>query len=121
MQLLLERPTLAESVEHVELLAQAGAHGIEVLIEAIDYFHARPDARAAQLVEAWKDTPKGRGVARLLSQDLGVNDETLEIEFRDTIKLLTFRALEVESKRLLDESRHREQIGRASCRERVCQ
>src|SRR3546814_3435133 len=69
MQLLLERPTLAESVEHVELLAQAGAHGIEVLIEAIDYFHARPDARAAQLVEAWKDTPKGRGVARLLSQD----------------------------------------------------
>src|SRR3546814_14769277 len=29
MQLLLERPTLAESVEHVELLAQAGAHGID--------------------------------------------------------------------------------------------
>src|SRR3546814_14498753 len=89
------------------MLAQAGAHGIEVLIEAIDYLHARPDARAAQLVEAWKDTPKGRGVARLLSQDLGVNDETLEIEFRDTIKLLTFRALEVESNRLLEESRHR--------------
>src|SRR3546814_7120371 len=90
------------------MLAQAGAHGIEVLIEAIDYLHARPDARAAQLVEAWKDTPKGRGVARPLSQDLGVNDETLEIEFRDTIKLLTLRALEVESNRLLEESRSAE-------------
>lgn len=108
MQLLLERPALAESVEHVELLAQAGVHGIEVLIEAIDYFHAHPEARAAQLVEAWKDTAKGRGVDRLLSQDLGVNDDTLEIEFRDTIKLLTFRALEAESNRLLEESRHRE-------------
>src|SRR3546814_8005122 len=106
MQVLLERPTLAESVEHVELLAQAGAHGIEVLIEAIDYFHARPDARAAQLVEAWKDTTKGRGVARLLSQDLGVNEETLEIEFRDTIKLLKFRAIEVESTSLLEATRY---------------
>src|SRR3546814_17709476 len=71
MQLLLERPTLAESVEHVELLAQAGAHGIEVLIEAIDYFHARPDARAAPLVEAWTDTPKGSGVARQIGRASG--------------------------------------------------
>ncbi|NGY04780.1 DNA primase [Solimonas terrae] len=108
MQLLLERPALAESVDHIELLAQAGVQGIEILIEAIDYFHAHPGAHAAHLAEAWKDTPKGRGVARLLSQDLGVGDDTLEIEFRDAINLLTFKALETETTRLLEESRHRE-------------
>ncbi|HET8882993.1 MAG TPA: DNA primase [Solimonas sp.] len=108
MQLLLEQPVLADSVDHIELLAQAGVQGIEILIEAIDYFHAHPGARAAHLAEAWKDTPKGRGVARLLSQDLGVGGETVEIEFRDAINLLTFKALESETTRLLEESRHRE-------------
>ncbi|MGH8446126.1 MAG: DNA primase, partial [Solimonas sp.] len=108
MQLLLERPTLAENVENLDLLAQAGVQGIEVLIEAIDFFHIHPDARAAQLVEAWKDTPKGRGVQKLLSQDTPLVEETVETEFRDTINRLTFRALEIEAMRLLEESRHRE-------------
>lgn len=108
MQLLLERPALAETVEHIELLAQASVQGIEILIEAIDYFHAHPGARAAQLVEDWKDTPKGRRVVQLLRQDLSSPEETVETEFRDAINLLTFRALEAESNRLLEESRHRE-------------
>jgi DNA primase len=108
MQLLLEQPSLAESVENIGLLAQASVQGIEILIEAIDFFHAHPDAHAAHLAEAWKDTPKGRGVMRLLSQDLGVGGETVEIEFRDAINLLTFKALESETTRLLEESRHRE-------------
>ncbi|NKF21975.1 DNA primase [Solimonas marina] len=108
MQLLLDRPTLAEIVDNMGLLAQAPAQGIEILIEAIDYFLAHPNARAAQLVEAWKDTPKGRGVERLLRQDLGCADEVVETEFRDAINLLTFRALEIEASRLLEESRHRE-------------
>lgn len=108
MQLLLERPQLAERVEHLGLLAQADVPGIDVLVEAIDFFQAHPDARAAQLVEAWKDTSKGRGVQKLLSMEVPLVEETLESEFRDTIKLLTFRALESEANRLLEESRHRE-------------
>lgn len=108
MQLLLERPRLAEQVEHIDLLAQAGVPGVDVLIEAIDFFNAHPDARAAQLVEAWKDTAKGRGVQKLLAQEAPLVDETIETEFRDTINRLTFRALEAEATRLLEESRHRE-------------
>ncbi|WP_028080950.1 DNA primase [Solimonas soli] len=108
MQLLLERPEMAERVDNLDLLAQADAPGVEVLVEAIDFFHAHPEARAAQLVEAWKDTPKGRGVQKLLSMETPLVDETLESEFRDTIRLLTFRALESEANRLLEESRHRE-------------
>ncbi|WP_043112926.1 DNA primase [Solimonas flava] len=108
MQLLLERPRLAEQVEHIDLLAQAGVPGVDVLIEAIDFFNAHPDARAAQLVETWKDTAKGRGVQKLLAQEAPLVDETIETEFRDTINRLTFRALEAEATRLLEESRHRE-------------
>ncbi|MFT4046679.1 MAG: DNA primase [Solimonas sp.] len=108
LQLLLERPAMAERVDHLDLLAQADVPGIEVLVEAIDFFHAHPDARAAQLVEAWKDTPKGRGVQKLLALETPLVDETLESEFRDTISLLTFRALEREASRLLEKSRHRE-------------
>lgn len=108
MQLLLDQPALAEQVGNLDLLAQGGAQGIDILIEAIDYFHAHPGAHAAQLVEAWKDTANGRGVATLLGQDLACSDETIETEFGDAIKLLTFKALEHEASRLLEASRQRE-------------
>jgi DNA primase len=108
MQLLMERPDLAEQVGNMELLAQADVQGISVLIEAIDFFHGHPDARAAQLVELWKDTAKGRGLSKLLAQDVHIDETTIESEFRDTINLLTLRALEAEAQRLLAESRQRE-------------
>ncbi|MFA5939996.1 MAG: DNA primase [Sinimarinibacterium sp.] len=109
MQLLLERPDLAESVDNLQLLTQADVPGIEVLIEALDFFHAHPQARAAQLVEAWKDSAKGRAVNRLFTEGaLGLDDAAVEPEFREAIQRLTFRALETEAARLLAESAHRE-------------
>ncbi|MGH8457138.1 MAG: DNA primase, partial [Stenotrophobium sp.] len=56
LQLLLEKPELAERAEHLELLAQSDAPGIALLIEAIDFFHAHPQAHAAQLMEFWRDS-----------------------------------------------------------------
>ncbi|MEQ1440399.1 DNA primase [Fontimonas sp. SYSU GA230001] len=109
MQLLLERPELAEGVANLQLLAQADMPGIDVLIEALDYFHAHPNARAAQLVEQWKDSAKGRALGRLLAEGpLGLSDEAVEAEFREAIGRLTVRALESEAARLLAESAQRE-------------
>ncbi|HVT34787.1 MAG TPA: DNA primase, partial [Nevskiaceae bacterium] len=59
LQLLLEKPEMADEVQNLELLAQADVPGIAVLIDALDWLHANPGARAAQLVAAWHETPKG--------------------------------------------------------------
>src|SRR5262249_12921851 len=62
LQLLLEKPELAEEVQNLELLTQADVPGIAVMIEALDYFHAHPGARASQLVAAWQETAKGAAI-----------------------------------------------------------
>lgn len=117
MQLLLERPELAEAVGDVELLLQADIPGIDVLIEAIDFFHAHPGATAGQLVEAWKDTPKGRGVGRLLTEGLPqLEDDAIEAEFRDGLKRLGERALRARVHELLAQSRLRD-LSEAETRE----
>jgi len=109
MQLLLDDPRMADRVEHLELLAQADAPGIEVLVEAIDFFHAHPGATAAHLLEFWRDTPKGKGVERLLAQgqEAPLVEETLEQEFRETLAMLGQKALRSRVQHLLAESRLR--------------
>ena len=107
MQLLLEKPVLAEQVEHIELLLQADVPGIEVLVEAIDFFHAHPQARASQLLEFWRDTPKGQAVQRLLALETPMPEETIDQEFRETLAMLAQRALRNRVQHLLAESRLR--------------
>lgn len=107
MQLLLERPTLAERVEHFELLAQSDAPGVEFLIEMIDFFHAHPDAHAAQLLEFWRDTPKFKALERLLQQEVNVDESTLEREFLETITHLLQKGLRARVQNLLAEARLR--------------
>lgn len=109
MQLLLENPRMAEFAEHLELLAQADVPGIEVLVEAIDFFHAHPEATAAHLLEFWRDTPKGKGVERLLTQarEVALAEDTLEQEFRETLAMLGQKALRGRVQHLLAESRLR--------------
>lgn len=95
MQALLDQPRLADEVSHLELLAQADVPGVDVLVEAIDFFHSHPEAKAAHLLEYWRDTPKGRGVERLLSlpPEASYEEGGVEREFRATLSRLTDRAL----------------------------
>ncbi|HEX4895574.1 MAG TPA: DNA primase [Solimonas sp.] len=111
LQLLLELPELAEQVDHLELLGQAEVPGVDVLVEAIDFFQAHPGARAAQLVEFWKDTAKGRGLQRLLAEPLPLDAAAVENEFRDAIARLTQKALRARVQGLLAEARLRPLTG----------
>jgi DNA primase len=111
MQLLIEKPALAEGVDHLELLAQSDAPGVHLLIEAIDFFHAHPDAQVAQLLEFWRDTPKGKALERLLQQEVNVNEATLEREFTETIAHLGQKGLRARVQNLLAESRVRPLTG----------
>lgn len=108
LQLLLERPDLAERVDNIPLLLQAGAPGIDVLIEAVDWFHTHPDAHAAQLLEAWKDQPRGRAVGRLLAQgSVALDDAAIEAEFLDGLARLRDKALRARVQELLAQARLR--------------
>ncbi len=117
LQLLLERPELAERADNLQLLAQVEVPGIDVLVDAIDFFIAHPGARAAQLVEAWKDGPRGRAIGRLLAQGLPPPDESaIEAEFRDGLSRLAQRALRARVDDLLGQARLRD-LSEAETRE----
>jgi DNA primase len=108
MQLLLEQPSLADRVDNIPLLLQAGAPGIDVLIDAVDFFHAHPQAHAGQLVEAWKDEPRGRAIARLLAQgNPALDDAAIEVEFIDGLARLRDKALRARVQELLAQARLR--------------
>jgi len=104
LQLLMEQPDLAEQVDHLELLHQADVRGIEVLVEAIDFFQANPGASAGQLVELWKETPKGRGLQQLLLEALPLDSSLIEGEFRAAILLLSQKAVRARVQLLLAEA-----------------
>jgi DNA primase len=107
LELLLERPDLAERVSQVELLAQAEAPGVHLLVEAIDYFHEHPGAHAGQLIEHWRGTPKAAAMERLSRQDLALDDAGLEREFADAISLLHRSALRSRVQMLLAQAQTR--------------
>ena len=107
LQLLLEKPAMAERVDHLELLTQSDAPGIALLIEAVDFFHAHPEAHAAQLMESWRDTPKGKALERLMQQESSMDEATLEREFTETIAHLGQKGLRARVQNLLAESRLR--------------
>jgi DNA primase len=108
MQLLLERPALAERVDNIPLLLQAGVPGIDVLIDAVDWFHAHPQAHAGQLLEAWKDEPRGRAIARLFAQGSPeLDDAAIEAEFLDGLSRLRDKALRARVQELLAQARLR--------------
>lgn len=112
MQLLLERPDLADSVGQLELLAQAQLPGIGLLVEAIEFFHEHSAANAAQLAEYWRDTPKGAAVMRLLQSDLErrdlgaplserITDEKHAREFGEIVADLQAKAIRARTDELL--------------------
>lgn len=107
MQLLLEKPALADKAQNLELLAQAGVPGITILVEALDFFHAHPEATAAHLLEFWRDTPKGAAVQRLLAEEVTLSEDTLDREFGETIAALMHKTLRARVQQLLGEARLR--------------
>lgn len=107
LQLMLERADLAQKVEGVELLAESDIVGIGILVEAIDFFHEHPEARASQLLEHWRDTPKAAAMNRLGPVEKQLDDQAIENEFMDAIDHLRHRALKSRINRLLADAQIR--------------
>jgi DNA primase len=107
LQLLLERPELAQRVEHVEQLAASPQRGMDILIDAIEFFREQPQFKASQLLEEWRGTPRGEALNRILGGGIGLDDAALEREFDDAISLLRRKALRSRAETLLAQARER--------------
>jgi len=108
LQLLLEHPEMAQKVGHVGQLAAMPQPGIEILVEAIEFFHEHPDSKASQLLEMWRDTPKGAALNRIIGIEEQLDEAAIEKEFGDTIGHLRLKALRGRAQTLLNSARERE-------------
>jgi DNA primase len=108
LQLLLEHPEMARKVEHVGQLAAMPQPGIEMLVEAIEFFHEHPDGKASQLLEMWRDTAKGAALNRIIGVEEQLDQAAIEREFGDTIGHLRLKALRGRAQTLLELARERE-------------
>lgn len=111
LQLLLERPALAQTLSGIELLAQARIPGIGILVEAIEFFLENPNAHSGQLHEHWRDTPKAAALERLGRLEPLLDDASIEREFADTMSRLVRKALHLRTEWLQGEAQMRELSG----------
>jgi DNA primase len=108
LQLLMERPDLADSVANTELLLTADVTGIPALVEALEFFHENPSANGGQLLEYWRGTSKATALEKLMREEVGLEDAGIEQEFADAMRHLTQKALDGRRRHLLAESQVRE-------------
>lgn len=111
LQLLLEKPELADRVGNVELLLQSELPGLEFLLEVVDFFQLHPGARAAQLLSFLGEGKKADAISRVLASDLNdpqlgptlaakTSDEAVEREFLDVLNYLNDQALAARRRQL---------------------
>jgi DNA primase len=119
LQFLLERPQMALSVDNIEQLLSSAQPGVDILVEAIEFFQEHPHCRASQLLEVWRDTPKGRALERVAASDLerqefsrtlsGTASESgIETEFVQTIADLRTKSMRKRMQALVEEARKRD-------------
>ena len=98
---------MASRVEHIGQLSLLTQPGLDILIEALEFFRDEPEATAAQLLELWRGTAKGAALERISGVEAGLDEAGIESEFRDCIMLLRRRALRERQQVLLDQLRER--------------
>lgn len=107
LQMLLERPDLADGVGEIELLMQSGIPGIAMLVEAIEFFHENPGAHGGQLHEFWRGTNRAAALQRLGPIPATLDDQGIEREFSDAMSRLHQRAISTRISSLTAEGRIR--------------
>jgi DNA primase len=88
LQLLLEKPELQELVDDIALVGQSGAPGVALLASALRFFRDRPEAKAGQLLEAWRGTEAGDVIDHLSVVPLELDETAFDDEFLAKIKTL---------------------------------
>ena len=108
LQMLLEQPELAKTVENIDQLALADAPGIELLVQCLQFFLEHPKASAGQLLELWRDDERGPVLDAVAARRIELDEPAYEQEFADAITHLLQKARQGRAHALLALARERE-------------
>ncbi len=86
--LLLEQPQLANEINSTLALAQLDTPGIPLLVELLELCKENPNINSAQILEHYRDSKKGRQLAKLLCWQHYVSKDTAKEVFLDSIEKL---------------------------------
>lgn len=99
LQLLMDRPALADTVEALEPLRAAPVAGAGLLAEAIEFFREHPHVPLAVLIERWRDRDEAAALQRLAAHPPRGDDDDLKREFSECVARIAATASERERAR----------------------
>ncbi|MES1942599.1 DNA primase [Salinisphaera sp. PC39] len=92
LQILMDRPRLADNIDGYEALRQSEVAGTGLLADAIDFFRNNPRLPAAAFLERLRDRDEHAALQKLAAQSITGDDERLAREFAGCIDRITGRA-----------------------------
>jgi DNA primase len=84
--LLLEQPQLANEINSPAALAKIEVKGVSLLVELLELCKANPNINSAQILEHYRDTEKGRQLAKLLCWQHYVDKDAAKEVFLDSLE-----------------------------------
>lgn len=103
LQALIEMPKLAQSVADVAQIAEAPASGVDMLVDALEFFIEHPDGTLGQLTEYWRGTLNADRLEYFSSKPLPFESEDERAAvFVGAIQRLRYQALRKRLKMLVE-------------------
>ncbi|GAA0811391.1 DNA primase [Colwellia asteriadis] len=103
--LLLEQPSIAQSLGHVDVLRPLTMPGIPLLIQVLEICLDKPNIKSAQLLEFFRDTEQGKQLAKLMCWQHHIEPEAAQDVFLDSIEKLLNNFVEQRTEVLLQKAR----------------
>ncbi|WP_448212799.1 DNA primase [Colwellia sp. MEBiC06753] len=103
--LLLENPTLAQSLPNHDVLAHLELPGVSLFNEVLAICTHHPDIKSGQIIELFRDREEGKQLAKLLCWEHQIEAEHAEDVFLDSIEKLLNTLVEQRTEFLLQKAR----------------
>lgn len=107
LRLLVDQPSLASDCPDVmpALLTSSGLKGVPILMDIHQYCLANPTANTAQLLENFRNHPHSSGIAKLLNQELLIDEARAKSEYEGSFAKLLDWCIDSRYESLLSKAR----------------
>lgn len=94
LALLLQNPTLAETISDPEILKFIHTKGVDLLYQMLLILKQQPNLNTGALLEYWRDDKLGSQLAKLASWEFFIPDEGIKEEFLGALRCILQQELE---------------------------
>jgi DNA primase len=88
INLILQHPAAAGSIDNFQFLTKLELPGAQLLFELLEILSVDPHLNTAALLERWRDRPEEVHLLKLAESHLPGDEQTLEMELKDTLAYL---------------------------------